>query len=357
MLLVNGKRQNDLPRLTKAVEFELLSGFTMENHKQRDAKGNPTLKKNNRYMLPASYVRFDEGLNQNVEYRYAVQEIPIQTGRDAGTKKYAPNRISFLSTKLIVTKEHPDLYEWLIKSPYIDNGTNKDPKFHEVNPVEKSRSRVEKEALRTKAVQMVVGDDQLPEITLRRILSSTGDNGDSYDIEIVKDKLLSLIETSPSEFLKMTGSRDTELKALINDVMTKGFVDFNSEKSQWQWGGKVKEKGNQILAVPRGKNEIDWMIDSILRDEALLKAFKILNRQTTSGKEKSNDRMTLESKAKKLGIAQGLHFLNDEKLIAKIDATIANIKKEFDNEKTKPERKSKIEQMLNDLGELVVQNS
>lgn len=358
MLLVNGKRKENLPKMTKAVEFELLSGFTMENFKTRDEKGNPTLRKNHRYMIPAVYVKFDIALNQNVEYRYAVQEIPIVTGKDAGIKKYTPNRIVFSSTKLIVTPDHPDLYEWLNNSPYIDNGINKNPKFKEVNPIGKAKSTIEREALRNKAMQQIVSEEHgLPEVALRRILSSTGDDGDAYDIDIVKEKLMAIAEVNPSDFLKMIGTRDTELKALINDVKTKKYVAFDSQKSEWQWGERVKEKGNQILSVPRGKNEVDWMIDSLLRDEGLLKIFKTLNNQNPEAKGKSQERMELEAKAKKIRLTQGLHFLDDEKLKAKISVTIDKLKKELDNEKTKPERKSEIEKMFESIGELIVVQS
>lgn len=354
MLLVNGKRKESLPKMTKAVTFELVSGFAMENFKSRDEKGNPRIKKNNRYSLPAVYVKFDEALNQNVEYRYAVQEIPIQTGKDAGTKRYVPNKVVFDTCTLIVTPDRPDLYEWALNSPYVENGTNRDPKFREVNPIAKAKSTIEKEALRSKAMQMIVSDNPLPEVTLRRILSSTGDNGDSYDIDLVKEKLVALVEASPADFLKMIGTRDVELKALINDVTTKKFIAFNNEKSEWQWGEKTKEHGNQILSVPRGKNEIDWMIDSILRDEALLKSFKILNGKNAEAKGKSNERMALEEKAKKLRCAQGSHFLSDERLQEKVTVAINKMKKELDNEKIKPERKGEIQNIFEEIGYLIV---
>ena len=81
---------------------------------------------------------------------------------DAGTKKYTPDKVAFLGSKLIVSQEHPDLYEWLMSSPYIDNGKNKAPKFREVNPQAKAQSRVEREALRNKAMRLVVDEEALP---------------------------------------------------------------------------------------------------------------------------------------------------------------------------------------------------
>jgi len=354
MLLVNGKRKEDLPKLAKSVEFRLLNG-TYEDPRVMDAQGNKRVRKNLIYRIPTVYVKFVKELNQNVEYRYAVQEIPIKTGKEEGTKRYTPDKIVFTSTTLVVTPAQPDLYEFLKNSPWVEKEGNSRALFKEMNPINDSQSRLDKEALKIKAKRLILEEDALPEITLRRILESTGDNGE-YDMSVVRDKLLNVAEKDPKTFLNSVGSKDTELKALITELSNKKYIGFNPDRKQWQWGEATKDKGNTIVACPAGKNETDWLIDTLFREEQLLKSFKLLSKEKPIDQTKGDERLNIEAKAKKLKCAQGMAFMSDEKLQAKIDATITALKKEMDNVKTTESRKSAIERILSEVGELVTVN-
>jgi hypothetical protein len=352
MLLVNGRKKDNLPKMAKAVQFELL-GCSHEDPRIIDAKsGKPRVRKNLIFRLPTSYVRFNKETNQNEEFRYAIQEIPIKTGKDEGSKRYTPDKIVFTSGTLIVRQEHPDLYEFLRNSPWTEKEGNLKPLFREVNPLGDSQERITKEKQLNRAKRMILDDEVVPEITLRRVLASTGDNGD-YDIDIVRDRLLTIAEKDPVGFVKMIGSKDTELKALITDLCDKNIIGFNPDKKQWQWGEKTKDSGNQIVACPAGKNETDWLIDTLLREEQILKSFKLLANAKEDAPDKSDERKKLEEKAKKLKCAQGMSFMSDENLDKKINTTIELLKKELDDEKTKDFRKKKIEEMLESAGVLV----
>ena len=352
MLLVDGKRKMDLPKLAKAVKFELLQA-TYEDNRVVDANGKKHVRKNLIYRIPTVYSKFDKSINQNVEYRYAVHEIPIKTGKDEGQKRYSPDKIVFTSTTLICNVDQPDLYEFLKNSPWIESDTNSSPIYRELNPVADSQSRLDREALRTKAKSLILVEDALPEITLRRILSATGEDS-TQDISVVRDKLLDIAEADPKAFLKMVGSKDTELKALIVELTQKKFIAYDSAKREWTWGEKTKDNGNKIVATPQGKSEVDWLIDTLLREEALLKSFRILTDTKEEDPNKTDDRKKLEERAKKVKCHAGMHFMSDEKLKTKTDATIKSLKEEFDNAKTKDTRKTEIEKMLADIGELVV---
>lgn len=356
MLLVDGKRKTDLPKLAKAVKFELLQA-TYEDNRVVDGSGKKHIRKNLIYRIPTVYSKFDKALNQNVEYRYAVHEIPIKTGKDEGQKRYSPDKIVFTSTTLVCTTDQPDLYEFLKNAPWLEAEGNQRPIYRELNPVADSQTRLEREALRTKAKRLVLDEDALPEITLRRILSTTGQDA-TADISVIKDKLLDLAELDPKAFLKMVGSKDTELKALIMELTQKRFIAYDSVKRQWTWGEKTNDNGNTIVATPQGKSEMDWLIDTLLREEALLKSFKLLSNDKTKEEDpnKTDERKKLEEKAKKVKCHVGMHFMEDAKLKTKIENTIKSLKEDFDNVKTKDERKSEIEKMLADVGELVLVN-
>jgi hypothetical protein len=313
------------------------------------------------FRIPTVYTKFDKALNQTVEYRYAVQEIPIKTGKDEGMKKYLPDRVVFSQTSLVVTPDKPDLYEFLIQSPWYEKAGNENifrqaykPLFYSLNPVETAQTRLQRIAKREQAISMIVGD-KLPEITLRRILTSISGDGDSHDIEVVKEKLVDHAEKDPKGFLAMIGSKDTELKAIIAELRDKEFIKYESSVSQWQWGRNTKEAGNKIVAIPTGKNEIDWMIDTLLREEELLKSFKILSKTPDAPKvssNKSDERSSLEDKARKLKISQGMVHMKDENLKIKIEKEVKKLKAELSKEDIADTRKSAIETLLESVGEL-----
>jgi len=206
MLLVNLKKQEKFTVLSKAVEFELIGGYTFEDPNLKKPDGSPYIRKNKEFKLPTSYVAFDEASNSNQEYRYAVREIPFTDKNGVMQKRYTPDRIVFIGTKLVCQKNQPDLYEFLIKSPWIEKAGNSKPIFREVNPQQISQARIDAEKKRTKAKSMLLNEDvALSEKDQRDLLARLGDTTPEYDFSVVTDKLLTIADKEPERFLKAAG--------------------------------------------------------------------------------------------------------------------------------------------------------
>jgi len=351
MLLVDKKQKQNLPKLGKSRRFELLNSQYEDNRVINKRSGKKHIRKNVTYRLPAVYTRFNKDTNQPEEYRYAVREIPVRTGKEAGITRYAPDKITFTSSTLVVSVDQPDLYEFLVQSPWIEKDGNNNPKFRELDPVRDSVSRLEKEKIKNKAKSVILNDVH-PELTLRRVLAALLGDSTEHHIDIVKDKLLTFAESKPKEFLDAIGSKDTEIKSMITELTHKQVISLNPDKRQWEWGAKTADAGNMICQCPQGKNETDWLVDTLLREKELMKSFKqILGRRDDSNK--TDERKELERKSKALKCGKGMAFMSDEQLQAKIDATTQAYHKEMDNENTAPSRRTMIDKMLVDAGELI----
>jgi len=213
MLLVNLKKQETLPVLNKAVEFELVGGYTFQDPNLKMPDGvTPYVRKNKELKLPTVYVRFDKASNSNVEYRYAVREIPFADKSGQMQKKYTPDRIVFIGTKLVCHKNQPDLYEFLMKSPWLETDGNAKAIFREVNHQKVSQTRIDEERKRTKAKSLLLDEDRmLSEEAQRRILADLGDNTPEYELITVTDKLLAIADKEPERFLKAAGVKEAVL--------------------------------------------------------------------------------------------------------------------------------------------------
>lgn len=353
MLLVDKRKKENLPKLDKSHRFELLNASYEDNRVKDHRTGKKHIRKNVIYRIPAVYTKYNKAINQNEEYRYAVHEISVKTGKDEGTTRYTPDKITFTSSTLVVGVDQPDLYEFLKNSPWIENGINRTPIFRELDPVRDSETRLKKEALKNKAKYLILNEGSLPEITLRRILSALGDSTD-HDINIVKDKLLDVAEKDPKKFMDMIGSKETEFKSLISELIEKKMISLNPSKRQWEWGSASgKDAGNAICDCPQGKDATDWLIDTLLREDALLKSFKILQNHKPEDPKKTESRKELEDKAKKLKCAQGVALMSDDTLAAKVSETADAYKKEYEDPSTPPARRAKVEKILVEAGELI----
>lgn len=212
MLLVNLKKQEKLPVLTKAVEFELVGGYTFVDPNLKKPDGTQYVRKNKEFKYPTTYVAFDEASNSNVEYRYAVREIPFTDKNGNMQKKYTPDRIVFIGTKLVVQKNQPDLYAFLMNSPHLEKEGNQKPVFREVNHKKISQSRIDAERKRTKAKSFLLDEERmLNEETQRRVLAELGDSTPELDLTSVTDKLLTIATEDPEKFLKAVGIKEAVL--------------------------------------------------------------------------------------------------------------------------------------------------
>ena len=325
MLLINNKRVDNLPKMEKIALFQLV-GHTHEDPNLVTASGEKYVRKSKTTKIPTTYTRFNKDANQNEEYRYALRETPIMHGAQK-ISKYSPDRVVFTSTILTVNTDRPDLYEYLRKSPWIEGNGGQKILYREVDPKKDAQSRVKTERDRSRAMLLISDEENgLPEITLRRLASAlAGIDGDNSDIDLVRDSLLDYAAKNPEEFLKQSGSKDVMLKSLISGLSRKGFIHYDASKLMWTWGENTKESGNKIVSVPPGKSETDWMIETVLRDDELMKAFKGMGNAKETIASPKVDKAILISQLKELGeklgdtkIAQGAHLMSEEKLIQRL---------------------------------------
>jgi len=298
MLLVNGKKKENFPALKKAVQFELVSGYSFEDPNLKTPDGKLFIRKNKTFKLPTTYVAHDPETNTNVEYRYALREIPIGDNKGGYINKYTPDRIVFTGMKLICKKEQADLYEFLTKSPWLERVGNNAPKFKEIDPLKASETRNTLQALVMKAKNLILDEERaLPEATLRRLLDtlSVPGSGDvSVDLSVVKDKLVPFAESNPEKFLKIAG---------VNGQVKKAETIVTGSVSRTDKENRLREIG-VILKDPNLKKGFSLMKDDTL-DAKLEKAEKAVAAKNQYDQFMKSGDEALE--AKKFSEAKGFY--------------------------------------------------
>ncbi len=261
MLLKNGQRENNLPKLKKQVVFELTDKYSHYDKK------NKKMIRTNRLTEPASYLKYDEKSNDNVEIRYAETETPFTDATGKLGKKYYPPKITFAKGLLIVKPTQPDLYEFMINNPELESNGGK--KFRLKDPIVAATKSVATKQLLFKAQQLILGDKNvaLSEKDQRRILLASGHPDVSeMDIELVKETLLKIAEADPIKFIQTCSSKQTDAKGAVVLAHKAGFLACDTDKQIWKWGANSGADGN-IVTVPRGQSIGDWFTDWLLNTD------------------------------------------------------------------------------------------
>ncbi len=317
MILIDGERKTDLPKLKRPAVFKL-------NHKYRGINNamSPAEETIVRHKGFPTFCHIDDPEKGGVEMRYTKSVQPKQEKGGGTIPIYTPTRIEFLMGFIVVLPNQPDLYYFLKNSPWFSEDESKNS-FYEVNKSKDADKNVSKVISTFNAQQYVLGDKALDPKEKKRVAVALGALGvDQMGPSEIDNYLLGFIDQDANKFLEEVQSKKLDVKVLVNEANNYGIIKYNGR--EWGW---VDDEGkfSTIVAVPRGMDSLpmDWFIEWLLDTDntGVLQEIekRVASDDSTEPVESENQESgddeleTLRARGKELGIPYA-HVMGEAKL-------------------------------------------
>ncbi len=266
MILINGEKLTDLPKLPKRKVYELDAKYSRDNANPGESPRRSTA----RWVgLPTTYTMFDAKKNDNVEVRYALSDSPfIDQKTGSVQRKYLPYKIGFIGGIKVCEVSDPDLDFFLSNHPNLDKPGAKLVRFKLLSKEVEATESKQKMMVEYEAMSYIIGERSKTiekQRTVLAVLSPSTVVADLTDDQIVESLSL-YAKKDPRAFIKYFDSKETDYKLLIGDAQRKGYIELAENK--WIWGANTGSSlGKEIVSVPNGRTAIDFFLEYLMRQD------------------------------------------------------------------------------------------
>jgi hypothetical protein len=119
------------------------------------------------------------------------------------------------------------------------------------------------------AEELLFGSKAMTESKMRKVLATYNVGSDVSELskEEVIQMLSSYVDQDAKQFFENAQGSDIDIKYTISESVKAEKIKFDKSKRTWVWGRLAMTPDGEIVKVPQGYNEIDFLVNHLIKQE------------------------------------------------------------------------------------------
>lgn len=265
MILINNEKSTGIkfPTVKKVKVYELVEAYhTYDPYSKRTVKPS-------KFSLLPFYTRFNPEKNESEQLRYVESTNVAQDGKGNIMQKHLPHRLIFTNGLLVVPIDRPELVYFMDNHPDNEKVGGSRSVFREVNKEQFAQKKVNERRMKFMAEQLLYGEKPMSESKMYKVLAAhnVGVDVSEFTAAEVLQQLSVYAEQDPEQFVKTAQGSDIDIKWVISECVKNQKLKFVKKESKWVWGDMTMTPDGEVVKVPQGYNELDFLVSFLIKQE------------------------------------------------------------------------------------------